>query len=495
MHTEPAADQRRSNLVQFLSARSGYYTAEAVGVLAMKVLCLVIAGLLVPALPEIFADGLFSALLLGTVVVLAIIALVCTALFGYTDLVVDRLRPSHRFYRLAEPRQRRHTSNDSTSAPSAPRRVLTVALLLLSLPVLFVLAHMLSAYAVQLTSGGSFDWSAWNYSGFALEPLFFLVNGWPLLVLAVLVVSLVCLVFLLARGIRAAIRRLRASPRTRRGGEAEHEPPPELPERVLRSRPEGQRGLFLATGFFLLLGLPSLYIVGYALLAYLRQLWRILLIPSADSWYWDAPSNLGAFGEWFFRDDALIFRILAPTLSAVALIAGIALATLAVPLLTRRGVDAIDLAVTESGVITRGNLAIGWDEVAEVLIVEDVRASSRTAERSYRGLRLPHTVVNLTYLAAHSRTRVALLLRDLPGVAARATRSQRRGLRADARSTHGYALCDLWVHPEGKVQASLTQLVAGAEVAHVPVTELRRARAGSVPQLLPSSFAASLAGK
>ncbi|RKT82069.1 hypothetical protein SAMN05421805_1376 [Saccharopolyspora antimicrobica] len=43
-----------------------------------------------------------------------------------------------------------------------------------------------------------------------------------------------------------------------------------------------------------------------------------------------------------------------------------------------------DLAVTETGVITRGGLAIGWDEIAEVLVVRDARITSWAGPREGR---------------------------------------------------------------------------------------------------------------
>lgn len=501
MRTDPAADPRRRNLVTFLSGRSGFYTAEAVGVLAMKLLCAVIAVLLVPALFEVLADGISSAIVLGSTVALSIVAFTATALLAWTDLVVDRLRPSHRFHRLRRSRgaarSDRHDASDAdqASAPSGSRRGLTIALAVLSLPALFVLAHILSAYASLVIYGMSFQWMAWEYSGFAVEPLLAVTNRWPLVVLTVLALSLLSLLLLLARGIGAAVRRLRTGSRDRRGAGTAPESPPDLPEGVLRSSPTGHGGTFLTAAVFLLLGLPSIGIVGYVLLAYLQGLWRFFVRPGLHYWDWSAPSHFSAFGQWYFQGDALTIRLLVPTLSGIALIAGISLATLAVPLLTRRGVEAIDLAVTESGVLTRGALALDWDDIAEVLVVDDQRVSSHVEDRPYstprlsraapRTPRIPPIVVNLTFTAAHSRTRVALVLHDLPGVAARATAAQRQGLHVDHDGTYGYALCDLWVHPATEVRASLEQLAAGAEAAQVPVTGLLRTATPMTSQMIP----------
>ncbi|MDA3648839.1 hypothetical protein LZ318_06115 [Saccharopolyspora indica] len=309
----------------------------------------------------------------------------------------------------------------------------------------------------------------------------------PLIAL-VLVIAVWIGLFLFNRPIIERLRPANRFHRLRRPRHADPDGrrPAALPERVLRSSPRGQADLFWRTGLFLLLGSPSAFLLGYCLLAYLDHLWSMWSNPLVDSWAWNAPEHFSGFGEWFFTDEWLTARVLVPSISFMFLTMGIALAVLAVPLLSRRGADAIDLAVTETGVITRGGLAIGWDEIAEVLVVRDARITSWSGPRELRAPGQPRSVLNPTYIAAHSRTRMALVLRDLPDVAA-------RSLRADRTSTYGYALCDLWVHSAEQVSASLASLKAGAKRERVPVTELERVAAGSMPEGTPRWFSALFA--
>ena len=241
---------------------------------------------------------------------------------------------------------------------------------------------------------------------------------------------------------------------------------------VLRSPPRGQSDLLVRTALYVVLGLPAVYVVGYALLAYLDHLWLMWSSPSVDGWAWYAPEQFGAFGEWFFADFDRVLALLA-SISAIFLGLGITLATLAVPVLRRRGTDAIDLAVTDTGVVTRGGLAIDWDEIARVLVVQDVRITGWNSRRE--GLASPtRSALHPTYVPGHSRTRVALELDDLPVVAARATRSQRRAVFADGDFASGYVLADLWIHPTERVEEILDPLGAGARAAGVPVRHLER---------------------
>ncbi|MER7077455.1 hypothetical protein SAMN02982929_06528 [Saccharopolyspora kobensis] len=68
-------------------------------------------------------------------------------------------------------------------------------------------------------------------------------------------------------------------------------------------------------------------------------------------------------------------------------------------------------------------------------------------------------------------------------------RRSRRALRADRTAAYGYALCDLWVHSEERVSASLTVLRASAE----RVTELERVAGRSMPEGTPRWFSALFA--
>ncbi|MEU0269618.1 hypothetical protein [Nocardioides sp. NPDC006303] len=262
----------------------------------------------------------------------------------------------------------------------------------------------------------------------------------------------------------------------------------EGPDDALRSSPRGQANLLWRTGLFLLLGMPSAYLVGYFALAYLNRLWIWWTNPIAG-WDWSAPENFGAFGAWFSDLDHLGAQLLVPTISFMFLTMGTALAALAVPLLTRRGADAIDLAVTEAGVITRGGLRIGWDEITEVLVVRDTRITAWVGSREFRAPGQSSQVVNPTYVAEHSRTRVALALHDLTEVFARCTASQRRALWADHTFTYGYALCDLWIHSEDLVSTNLAPLRTGARKNRIPVTDLKRGVRG-FPDGTPRWFSA-----
>ncbi|MFI2105619.1 hypothetical protein ACH436_20160 [Isoptericola sp. NPDC019693] len=276
------------------------------------------------------------------------------------------------------------------------------------------------------------------------------------------------------RRLRGTARRHRARPVGEPAAVDTADPvdPVDHPVPTLRSSPRGQSDLLLRTALYVVLGLPSAYLVGYVLLAYLDHLWLMWSSPVVDEWEWDAPEHLGAFGAWFFADAAR-GRALPMLISAVFLGLGITLATLAVPVLRRRGADAIDLAVTDTGVVTRGGLAIDWDEVVGVLVVQDVRIGAWTSRRE--GPAFPtRFVLHPTYVPTHSRTRVALELDDLAGVAARAARSQRRALYADGDLASGYALADLWTHPADRVDEILAPLEAAARVARVPVRRLER---------------------
>ncbi|MFC7876326.1 hypothetical protein [Isoptericola sp. NPDC057391] len=365
-----------SPIERHLTERSGYYVAEAWGVVVAKLVTLALAGLGVSALVWLARDGGWGWLVAAPFILAAVALALWVALVPFNGLVLERLRPEVRFRRLrGAPRRRRARAADEPAAVDVA------------------------------------------------------------------------------------------------------DPPdladPDAP--VLRSSPRGQADLISRAALYLVLGLPVVFLVGYVLLAYLEQLWLRWSSPSVDTWAWDYPEWSGAFGDWFFTEvEGPVLRVVVPTLSAVLLVAGIVLAMQAVPVLLRRGADAIDLAVTESGVVTRGGLGIGWDEVADVLVVEDVQITSWKSRRERTGFHQPPFVLHPTYVPGHSRTRVALVLHDLPVVAARATRSQRRGLHADGDFASGYALADLWTHPTDRVEATLTALEAGARAARVPVRHLER---------------------
>ena len=115
--------------------------------------------------------------------------------------------------------------------------------------------------------------------------------------------------------------------------------------------------------------------------------------------------------------------------------------------------------------------------------MRDTRMGSVLAQRPVRMVGQSRAGINLTYLEAHSRIRVALVLRDLPDVAARAALGdppRRRSLRADSSFNYGYALCDLWVHPHAAVGAALSTMTSAANRRGIPVTEIAR-----TPRLQP----------
>lgn len=256
------------------------------------------------------------------------------------------------------------------------------------------------------------------------------------------------------------------------------------PEGALVSSPRGQATLLTRTGVSLVLGLPAAAFVVFCLLAYVHQAWVGWSDPSVDAWAWDAPRQFLGLGRWFFTDESLVVPVrqgevtvqaLVVLLSAVPLGAGIILALHAAPALLRRGADAIDLGVPQTGAVTRGGLALGWDEISAVLVVHDQRVTADVERRGRTaGGLLPPFVLRPTFVRGHSRTRVALVLRDVRDVAARATVPQRRGLLVDDGVTHGYALCDLWVYPTDRVTEALAALAAGARRARVPVSIVDR---------------------
>ncbi|REJ07680.1 hypothetical protein DY023_03350 [Microbacterium bovistercoris] len=259
-----------------------------------------------------------------------------------------------------------------------------------------------------------------------------------------------------------------------------------LPEGALISGTDGQGLLLQRTVAYLVLGLPAAVFLGYCLVAYLNELQQLLFgPPSVRYWDWRAPSNFTLLGEEIFTDDNLGALILVPAISAVFLFAGTALAALALPVLTRRGADAIDLAVTDTGVIVRGGLSIGWDEITEIMVVRDTRAGAVVGQRQERFAGQPRAVINLTFFPHHSRTRIVFIPRDFPALLARAGRRGSRGLHADRALDYGYALADLWVHEPDEVDAVCTGFERIARRTHITLT--RHERGTGMDDLLASS--------
>lgn len=463
-----------------LTERSGVYVAEAWGVVVGKLVTLALAGLGVWVIVLLAQDGGWGWLVAAPFILAAVALALWVSFFLFNGLVRERLRPEVRFRRLRGAAPRAAAPEPEPVADTARRRPRwrTVLLLVLSVPAAVLVVHILSAYVERLVEGLWFDWLSWGYQGIAIELLTAVTSRWPWAVLAVMVVSLGSAVVLLVGAARAAGRSAARRRRVRPADEPAAADPAhvtDLADRaapVLRSSPRGQSDLLLRTALYVVLGLPGAYVIGYVLLAYLDHLWLMWSRPSVDGWAWYAPEQFGAFGEWFFADFDRVLALLA-SISAIFLGLGITLATLAVPVLRRRGADAIDLAVTATGVVTRGGLAIDWDEIVRVLVVQDVRITGWQSRRE--GLAYPtRSAFHPTYVPGHSRTRVALELDDLPVVAARATRSQRRALYADGDLASGYVLADLWIHPTDRVEEILDPLEAGARAAGVPVRHLER---------------------
>ena len=462
-----------------LTERSGYYVAEAWGLVVAKLVALALAGLAVWVIVLMAQDGGWGVFAAGPFLLAAIALALWTGLVPFNGLVRERLRPEVRFRRLrgAAPRAAEPEPEPEPEAASARRRprAWTAVLLVLSAPVAVLVVHILSAYVEELAGYGTFDWLAWGYQGVAIDPLFTVTNRWPLVVLAVLAVSLGCGITLLVGAVRAGARSAaarRARARVRRADEPAPVDPTDAVDRsgpVLRSSPRGQTALLSRTALYLVLGLPGASVIGYVLLAYLDHLGLMWSSPVVDEWEWDAPQHFGAFGEWFFADFDRVLALLA-SISVIFLGVGITLATLAVPVLLRRGADALDLAVTDAGVVTRGGLAIGWSEIADVLVVADRRITALLGS----GLLSSSLAINMTFVPGHSRTRVALVLREPAVVAARATRAQRRALYADGDLASGYARADLWIHPADDVTTVVAALEKSAATAGVPVEHLER---------------------
>ncbi|MDQ0613449.1 hypothetical protein QF046_001090 [Microbacterium sp. W4I4] len=218
---------------------------------------------------------------------------------------------------------------------------------------------------------------------------------------------------------------------------------PGLPEGALISSPRDHGALYVRAIAFLILGAATAALAVY--------------IPG--------PYANSGGREWGYKVAITAAASLAVGMGAV-------LMPLAVPRLVRRDLDAIDVGVKRAGVIVRGGLELEWQDIAEVLVVRDERMTEYIGRRRNRFVAEPRGAINPTYFPGHSRTRLALVLHDLPGIVARAPRSA--PLYADHTNSHGYALCDLWTYPREEVDDMINAIRPTARRAHVRVTELHR---------------------
>lgn len=219
---------------------------------------------------------------------------------------------------------------------------------------------------------------------------------------------------------------------------------PDVPEAALISSPRGHAALYARAIVFLVLGAAATALAVY--------------IPG--------PNAHSGAREWGYK--------VALTMAAsLALGMGAVLMPLAVPRLVRRDLDAIDIRVTRAGVIVRGGLELEWQDIAEVLVVRDERITDYIGSRKKRFVTEPRAAISPTYFPGHSRTRLALVLHDLPGIATRAPRSA--PLYADHTKSVGYALCDLWTYSREEVDDMIALLHPIARRQRVRVTELQRA--------------------
>lgn len=190
----------------------------------------------------------------------------------------------------------------------------------------------------------------------------------------------------------------------------------------------------------------------------------------------DALAELAPLGPLFFGRDMVGPTTLIVGLSALSLGFGIALLVLMAPLVHRRGDDALDLAVTDAGLVVRGGSLIRWEELDEILVVRDRRMSGLVEPRKDRVAPMSRTVVNLTWFPHHSRTRLALVPWDMPAVAQRAlsSRAPQRALRVQRDLRDGYLLCDLWTHSPEAVEQVIARLRARTSRLGVRLPEVER---------------------
>ncbi|MEY8656733.1 hypothetical protein [Brachybacterium paraconglomeratum] len=510
-------NRQRRLLERYLTTISGAYTAEAYGIIGMKLLTLGLGGLIVWGIGQAHQEGttefVLAVLLLGP----CVLPVLWIALYTYSGFVIGRLAPSGRFrpVRPAAHRRRRldaaasaapegEGAPDGQEAPGAPGaagpsrrrsrrwRAAAVALLVLGGPLLVVVpAAVWIDHAHREHPGPAVD--------LAYERIVALLEVALAPVLVILALSATCLVALLGmlvlpplwslarRGIR--MLRGRAAQRSARRERGARTLVPPLPAGSLCPSARGQLGVVLRAGLFLLLGIPMLPVLGATVLAYLLDLWSWWVhFPRASFVGWEAPAYLDGPSGWFFDGEHVMLKAVGATISVLALCAGIALARLCVPRLIRRGADAIDLALTPSGVIVRGGLVLGWDEIAEVLVVRDLRIGAAVSRNELEALGGPGITLHPTFVAAHSRIRLALVLHDLGAVADRAVQvapPRHRSLRADRSGDYGYALCDLWTHAPDVVAEALVPVAAAAATRGIPVTVLERRVERRHPSIAP----------
>ena len=252
---------------------------------------------------------------------------------------------------------------------------------------------------------------------------------------------------------------------------------PMLPPNALLASPHGQGPLVLRTVMMFLLGAPAVVLAVTALRAYAVQLLTDSPRSVSERWAWHAPSTGSGLGAWFFTGELMEVKALATTASFVALCAGLALLPLLVPLLRRRGTDAIDLALSEDGIVVRGGLTIGWDELDEVLVVRDLSKTKLVGPRDHRVAGQTKMGINPTYLRGHSRTRIALVPWDMGSIARRVLASRTTAhlaLRVDRELETGYVLCDVWVHSPDVVADVVSRLRTLTARHVVDVVELAR---------------------
>lgn len=368
------------------------------------------------------------------------------------------------------PTLEKHLCQQSGAPLAEAVALLLVKVAVLGLPVMIVWAVTVEYYPDGL--GG--------YLGFLA------VLALPLL--GLVWISLVLFNRLIAGRLRGAGRFRRPSRARRRAARRSASTPPvaiapaagstpSSPEVTLRTTPAGQGPALRRTALLLALGLPAAALGLYVLRAHVVQLRRGLTDPFEDLWSWSAPSRLGAVGEWFFTDDLLVTKVAAVSASTLSLGAGIVLAQLMLPLLQRRGEDALDLALTREGLMVRGGFLLRWEELDEILVVRDRRMGSVVGRKEVRVVGQSRRGVNPTFIPGHSRTRIALIPWNLPEVAQRALVAGApscRALRVDRPLETGYLLCDLWTHSPDAVDHVVGRLRKRCSRLGVRVLEVER---------------------
>lgn len=257
-------------------------------------------------------------------------------------------------------------------------------------------------------------------------------------------------------------------------GDAATVPPP---RDALRASSEGEGRALLRAGLFLAGGLPAVALCLCVLAAFITQLWWGMTEPSEDLWSWRAPKDLTGFGQVFFSGELIGPKILTMGASVLSLCGGIAMAVPLSGLIMRRGDEAIDLALTDEGLVVRGGFLLRWKELEEILVVRDRRMTDTVEPRRDWIPGMTRVVVNPTFIAHHSRTRIALIPWDMPEVAQRAIGdgpARCRALRVDRGLGTGYLLCDLWTHSPDAVRQVIGGLQKRCSRLGVRVIEVER---------------------